>query len=93
MMAHTYYKAYLLGDLRQYHWWSEKAPEQEQAFTDETVVYLRDDLVVVQNPILPDAAIIFDGINQEWTDFCASVLHFAVPEELTSPLELERVEA
>jgi hypothetical protein len=47
-MIRKYCKAYYFKDLRQFTNWTEKREEGESDLTDEDVVYLWDDFVVVR---------------------------------------------
>ena len=80
-MIRKYCKAYYLKDLRQWGHWTEKREEGEAELTDEDVVYLWDDFVVVRSPVLP-GGVIFDGVTPEWQDFCHTTLGFEIPEDL-----------
>jgi hypothetical protein len=76
-----YCKAYYLKDLRAYQQWTEKAQENEPALTDEDVVYLWDDFIVVRSPVLPGGEI-FEDVTPEWQEFCKATLLFEIPEDL-----------
>jgi len=76
-----YCKAYYLKDLRAYQRWTEKTQENEPGLTDEDVVYLWDDFIVVRSPVLPGGEI-FDEVTPEWQAFCKTTLHFEIPEDL-----------
>ena len=80
-MIRKYCKAYYLKDLRQFGAWTEKHEESDEALTDESVVYLWDDFIVVRSPVLP-GGVIFDSITPEWQDFCHTTLGFEIPEDL-----------
>src|SRR5215813_1140497 len=80
-MIRKYCKAYYLKDLRQFGAWTEKREESEAELTDEEVVYLWDDFVVVRSPVLP-GGVIFDSVTPEWQDFCHATLGFEIPEDL-----------
>lgn len=80
-MIRKYCKAYYLKDLRQFGEWTEKREESEEALTDEDVVYLWDDFVVVKSPVLP-GGVIFDQVTPEWQEFCKTTLGFEIPEDL-----------
>lgn len=80
-MIRKYCKAYYLKDLRAYDGWTEKREEKDPDLTDEDVVYLWDDFVVVRSPVLP-GGVIFDNVTQEWQDFCHTTLQFEIPEDL-----------
>src|SRR5215469_11975087 len=80
-MIRKYCKAYYLKDLRQWSHWTEKREEGESELTDEDVVYLWDDFVVVRSPVLL-GGVIFDSVTPEWQDFCHTTLGFEIPEDL-----------
>ncbi len=80
-MIRKYCKAYYLKDLRTFEGWTEKREEKDGELTDEDVVYLWDDFVVVRSPVLP-RGVIFDQVTQEWQDFCQTALGFQIPEDL-----------
>lgn len=78
---HKYCKAYKLEQLRQFSGWSEQGEGSEPELTDERIVYLWDDFIVVRSPV-QEKGIIFDAVTPEWRDFCANTLHFEIPEDL-----------
>ncbi len=80
-MIRKYCKAYYLKDLRQWSHWTEKREESESELSDEDVVYLWDDFVVVKSPVLP-GGVIFDAVTPQWQDFCHTTLGFEIPEDL-----------
>src|SRR5215475_13197762 len=80
-MIRKYCKAYYLKDLRQWSHWTEKCEEKEAELTDDDVVYLWDDFVVVRSPVLP-GGVIFDNVTNAWQDFCHTTLGFEIPEDL-----------
>ena len=80
-MIKKYCKAYHLRDLRQYSNWIARNDDNEPELTDDTVVYLWDDFVVVRSPVLP-GGVIFDNVTPEWQDFCHTTLGFEIPEDL-----------
>ena len=80
-MIRKYCKAYYLKDLRQWGFWAEKREEGESELTDEDVVYLWDDFVVVRSPVLP-GGVIFDQVTPQWQEFCKTTLGFEIPEDL-----------
>ena len=80
-MIRKYCKAYYLKDLRQFSDWAEKREESDEALTDEDVVYLWDDFVVVRSPVLP-GGVIFDQVTPQWQEFCQTTLGFEIPEDL-----------
>ncbi|HEY7416860.1 MAG TPA: hypothetical protein VH593_16865 [Ktedonobacteraceae bacterium] len=77
-----YCKAYHLKDLRQFHHWTEKREANGEALSDESVVYLWDDFVVVRSPVIPDKGLLFDEVTPEWQTFCRETLKFEIPEDL-----------
>lgn len=77
-----YCKAYHLKDLRQFGSWAEKREQDEEALSDDDVVYIWDDFTVVRSPIIPDKGLIFDEVTPEWQAFCQETLNFAIPEDL-----------
>jgi hypothetical protein len=79
---HKYCKAYPLGTLRQYPDWQEhRTNANEAALIDTTIVYLRDDFIVVESPVLEQGNL-FDNVTPEWQEFCKQTLQFAIPEDL-----------
>ena len=80
-MIRKYCKAYYLKDLRVFEGWSEQREEKEAELTDEDVVYLWDDFVVVRSPVLP-GGVMFDTVTNAWQDFCHTTLGFEIPEDL-----------
>jgi hypothetical protein len=80
-MIRKYCKAYYLKDLRQFSEWTEKREESESDLSDEDVVYLWDDFVVVRSPVLP-GGVIFDQVTPQWQEFCQTTLGFEIPEDL-----------
>jgi hypothetical protein len=80
-MIRKYCKAYYLKDLRPFDGWTERREETESDLTDEDVVYLWDDFIVVRSPVLL-GGVIFDQVTQEWQDFCHTALQFEIPEDL-----------
>jgi hypothetical protein len=80
-MIRKYCKAYYLKDLRQFSGWTEKREENQSELSDESVVYLWDDFVVVRSPVLP-GGVLFDQVTPEWQDFCKTTLGFEIPEDL-----------
>jgi hypothetical protein len=80
-MIRKYCKAYYLKDLRQFGAWTEKGEESDAVPTDESVVYLWDDFVVVRSPVLP-GGVLFDSVTNAWQEFCHTTLGFEIPEDL-----------
>lgn len=92
-MIRKYCKAYYLKDLRQFSDWTEKREESESELSDEDVVYLWDDFVVVRSPVLP-GGVLFDQVTPKWRDFCQTTLGFEIPEDLRYAYEhLEEAES
>lgn len=79
---HKYCKAYYVSTMRQFPNWTEKQEENEAELTDDSVVYLWDDLTVVRSPVIPDKGLVFDAITEEWKHFCQETLQFSIPEDL-----------
>lgn len=77
-----YCKAFYLRDLRQFSGWTERHEENEEALSDDDVVYLWDDFTVVRSPVIPDKGLIFDTGTPEWRVFCKETLKFEIPEDL-----------
>ena len=88
-MIRKYCKSYYLKDLRQWSYWTEKCEESEAELTDEDVVYLWNDFVVVRSPVLPEG-IIFDTVTPAWQDFCYTTLGFEIPADLRYAYEKEK---
>lgn len=81
-MAKKYCRAYYLKELRQFSGWMEKRKANEPELTDNDIVYLWDDFVVVKSPIISNTEVLFDGIIPAWQEFCKATLHFEIPEDL-----------
>lgn len=91
-----YCKAYHLRDLRQFQGWTETrinwkekrhdgrngdSPAQDQELSDDDVVFIHHDLTVTQS-MWHAENVIFDQINPDWEEFCASTLKFKAPDDL-----------
>ena len=76
-----YCKAYYLKDIRRFPNWSGELEEETQ-LSDDTVVYLWEDLTVVKSPVLHNKGILWSKITPEWQQFCKTVLSFEIPKEL-----------
>lgn len=87
-MTRKYCKAYYLKDFRQFSDWSEKRDEGATEYSDNDVVYLWDDFVVVKSPVLP-GGVIFDQITPAWQEFCKTTLKFQIPDDLLYAYENE----
>jgi hypothetical protein len=91
-MHRKYCKAYYLRDLRQFSDWMEKSEADEPALSDDDVVYLWDDFTVIRNAVIPDKGMVFDAVTPEWQNFCATTLHFEIPEDLRYAYEQQEPE-
>ena len=92
-----YCKAYPVALLRNYNNWNENSDnirkkqkliddnvvEVECALTDDDVLYLQENYQVTDGIFL-DKDVVFDTINEEWKEYCRSILHFEVPVDLMS---------
>jgi hypothetical protein len=76
-----YCKAYQLKDLRGFSGWTERLEGEDQALSNEDIVYLWDDFTVVKSPV-QDKGVVFDAVTPEWQDFCKTTLNFEIPEDL-----------
>ena len=78
-----YCKSYLLGELRGFPGWSAEASPEEREMSDETTVFLCDELTVLISPVGPDKdKRLFTEDTPEWREFCATTLKFQIPEDL-----------
>lgn len=85
-----YSKAYHLGDLRKFSGWSEskinwKEKETNGAgdeFTDDKIVFIHQDHTVTES-MWHNENVIFNQVTPEWETFCAEVLNFSVPDDLS----------
>ena len=75
MNAITYSRGYLLGQMRQFADWNAG-----DGLPDDTVVYLKEDLTVVTTPGSADEGQLWRSADARWSEFCASVLRFEVPQ-------------
>jgi Ankyrin repeats (3 copies) len=83
-----YCRAYPLGELRRYPGWPTRPAEQPGPGTgdgpggqQDQIVFLHDDLTVTAS-MWPGEDVIFDAVTDEWAQFCAAELGFAVPDEI-----------
>jgi hypothetical protein len=76
-----YYKAYKLGDLRQFSHWAECIQTNREELPDDTICYLSDDFTVAQSPF-SNADPLFKTVTPEWQEFCKNHLKFEIPEDL-----------
>jgi hypothetical protein len=77
-------KAYRVADLRRYDGWSEARaglPGEEDALSDDDVIYLHQDLTVTRS-IWPGEQVVFAGAAPEWRSYCERALGFALPADL-----------
>lgn len=89
-----YCTAYHLEELRRYSSWTENTlsgkdtgdqgsseESAEQKLAGSEVVFLHENYKVTKS-IWPDEDVIFDAVTDDWKDFCAKELRFAVPDSL-----------
>ena len=88
-----YCRAYHIRDFRQYPGWTEnkvdwKAEIPGDAFGDgsqelseDDIAFLHQDYTVTKS-IGSDENVIFNPVDQQWKDFCSTVLNFKVPDSL-----------
>lgn len=84
-----YCTAYHLRDLRRYPAWTENKLEssktsengQAQTLSDDEVVFLHQDYTVTRS-MWADEDVIFNQVTDQWRQFCATELRFAVPDSL-----------
>jgi ankyrin repeat protein len=86
-----YCKAYYLKDLRGYPAWSESRINWKEkkekdngdvsAFTDDSVVFIHQDLTVTES-VWHNENVIFQNVDSSWEEFCADSLKFKVPDDL-----------
>ena len=81
MEMRKYSKAYTLDRLRAFSDWKEKDRGDKEPLGDDAVVYVQDNLTVVEDPFEPDETL-YDEISEEWKAFCKGELEFAIPEDL-----------
>jgi len=80
----NYCKAYYLKDMRQFSAWKEISAAESAALSDETIVYLWDDLTVVRSPAASEQNVLWEDVTEEWQNFCQTILSFEIPEDLRS---------
>ncbi len=83
----NYSKAYVLKDLRAFEGWTENAREGAEPLDDDSVVFVQDDLTVVDEKMLfedtiEDQDYIYNAGTDEWKTFCKETLEFEIPEDL-----------
>lgn len=74
----TYCRAYRLAELRRFPGFAEPDPSAGE----DTVVYLWDDLRVVDSPLAAEPVRLWSDPSPEWREFCVRELGFAVPADL-----------
>lgn len=74
-------KAFRIADLRGYDAWSEGLGPEEDALSEEHVVYLHQDFTVTRS-IWPGEQVVFAGDTPEWRGYCERTLGFALPADL-----------
>ena len=75
-----YCSAYHLGELRRFSAWAENNGEA-QPLADDEVVFLHQDFTVTKS-IWTGEDVVFANVTDQWKDFCATELRFAVPDGL-----------
>jgi hypothetical protein len=92
MVLVKYYKAYNLSQMQGSRHFESLSERARSAFGagagDEPIIYVRDDLVVVDAPI-EGAAVLHEDITDEWRSFCENSLGFAVPDYVAREPGLE----
>jgi hypothetical protein len=89
-----YCKAYYLKDLRRFPEWSEShinwqgdaaknaaESSEVQDFSDHDIVFIHQDLTVTQS-MWHNENVLLNQITPAWEEFCTTVLHFQVPDDL-----------
>lgn len=74
-------KAYYLRELRQFSAWNSLCQKDDAGLADDTIVYLWDDLTLVESPLVTESNILVESVTPEWQTFCLSTLHFEVPDD------------
>ena len=99
-----YCKAYHLRDLRRFPVWAESkinwkengdggsGSDSEDALTDDSIVYLHQDLTVTKS-MWHNENVIFNQVTPQWEEFCTQVLTFKVPDDLDFIVSSERAAA
>jgi uncharacterized protein len=87
-----YCKAYHLKDLRQFSGWRENRIDgwkkdgngghAEETFPDDMIVFIHQDLMVTES-MWHNENVIFNGGDSSWREFCADVLKFKTPDDLS----------
>ncbi|GAA0644507.1 hypothetical protein GCM10010174_79360 [Kutzneria viridogrisea] len=76
-----YSKGYQLRELRAFDGWT--TGPLDSSLDEDDIAYLRDDLAVVRDPVIAEAAVIFSSTTAQWRDFCAFTLGFPAVEGRT----------
>jgi hypothetical protein len=78
-----YCKAYHLRDLRAFDGWSEAPAESGdgEELTEESIVYLHQDFTVTRS-MWHGEEVVFDQVNEAWSQYCRGPLEFEIPEDL-----------
>jgi len=91
-----YCLAYHLRDFRQFPGWTENKVDwkaeipshafgdglqDKQGLSEDDIAFLHQDYTVTKS-IWSDENVIFNKVDQQWKDFCSTVLNFKVPDSL-----------
>ena len=80
-----YCSAFHVKDLRRYPSWTEKeitgTDSNGKQLNGDDVVFVHGDYSVTRS-IWANEDVVFDGVTEEWKNFCNSELQFAVPDDL-----------
>jgi hypothetical protein len=91
-----YCRAYHIRDFRQYPGWTENkvdwkaeipggafgdGSQDKQGLSEDDIAFLHQDYTVTKS-IWSDENVIFNPVDQQWKDFCSTVLNFKVPDSL-----------
>ncbi|HEV7655232.1 MAG TPA: hypothetical protein VGP36_10970 [Mycobacteriales bacterium] len=72
----AYCRAYLLSELRSFPGFPAGGRPED------AVVYVWDDLSVVDSPVSATPTVLWSGAGTDWREFCEKELGFAVPADL-----------
>jgi hypothetical protein len=90
----SYCKAYLARQLREFPDWTEnlanlrprtsrvdgkEIEETRNSLSDDDILYVQENYVVTDG-IYMDENIVFDGVTEQWTQFCNERLSFSIPK-------------
>ncbi|MEE8522449.1 MAG: hypothetical protein V3T72_00845 [Thermoanaerobaculia bacterium] len=94
----NYCKAYYAKDFRRFSGWEEnlenlrqdadedgEEKDQRTELEDDDILYLQESYVVTDG-IFKDENVIFDGVTDDWKQFCTAELEFEIPEY--EPIEI-----